>query len=133
MNRDFGALDLPTLIVPESVLPAQFEPARGAIAATGERALMLAVLEDAIRCLQEHRRGARAEPRRLAREAEAWVRSNVERPFSFVGVCDALDIPARELRAALLAWRGRPLAVDVAQRSYRLNLRAVRRRVGAIG
>jgi hypothetical protein len=128
MNRDVAALDLPTLLVPESLRPVQFAPARCAIGATGERALMLAVLEDAIRCLQEHRRGARAEPRRLAREAEAWIRSDAEHPFSFVDVCDTLDIPVRELRAALLAWRVRPLAV--AQRSYRLNLRAVRRRVG---
>jgi hypothetical protein len=132
MNGDL-ALDLPTLLTPESVLPAQFEPARHAMGAAGERALMLAVLEDAIRCLQEHRRGRRAEPRRLAREAEAWIRSNADRPFSFVGVCDALDIPAPHLRAALLAWRGRPRAISVAQRSYRLNLRAVRRRAGAVG
>jgi len=130
MSRDLAALDLPPPLVPVSVLPAQLAGARRAV---GERALMLAVLEDAIRCLQEHRRGARAEPRRLAREAEAWIRSNAERPFSFVDVCDALDIPARELRAALLAWRLRPRAVEVAGRSYRLNLRAVRRRVGVPG
>lgn len=129
MNGDL-ALDLSTLLSPESVLPAQFEPARHC-AATGERALMLAVLEDAIRCLQEHRRGRRAEPRRLAREAEAWIRSSADRPFSFVAVCDALDLPAPHLRAALLSWRARPLAV--AQRSYRLNLRSVRRRTGAVG
>src|SRR5262245_49984547 len=107
MNADV-AVDLPTLLSPESVLPVQFEPARHAVGAVGERALMLAVLEDAIRCLQEHRRGRRAEPRRLAREAEAWIRSNADRPFSFVHVCDALDIPALQLRAALLTWRARP-------------------------
>jgi len=133
MNHDLGARDLPSLLMPESVSPAQFEPSRRAIGGSGERALMLAVLEDAIRCLQEHRRGARAEPRRLAREAEAWIRSRSERPFSFVGVCDALDLPARELRVALLAWRGRPRAVEAAHRSYRLNLRGVRRRIGAVG
>jgi hypothetical protein len=127
-----GHLAAPPLL-PDSVLPAQFHPAGRSVGARGERALLLAVLEDAIRCLQEHRRGARSEPRRLAREAEAWIRSDVERPFSFVDVCEALDIPARELRAALLAWRGRPRPLAVAQRSYRLNLRAVRRRVGAVG
>ena len=129
MTGDLAALDLPALFIPDSVLPAQFEPVRRAVGAAGERALMLAVLEDAIRCLQEHSRGARAEPRRLAREAEAWIRSNVERPFSFVSVCEELDIPARALRTALLAWRGRARGIENAQRSYRLNLRAVRRRV----
>jgi hypothetical protein len=132
MSGHLASLELPTPLVPESVLPAQFQPAGQAAGARGERALMLAVLEDAIRCLQEHRRSVRAEPRRLAREAEAWIRSEVERPFSFVSVCDALDIPARGLRTALLAWRRERRASAGARRSYRLNLRAVRRRVNAV-
>jgi len=51
MNGDL-ALDLPTLLTPESVLPAQFEPARHTTGAAGERALMLAVLEDAIHSVE---------------------------------------------------------------------------------
>jgi hypothetical protein len=122
-------LDVALPLVPASVLPVQIEPVR-ARAARGERALMLAVLEDAIRCLQEHWRAPRAQPRRLAREAEAWIRSGTERPFSFLAICDALDIPAPDLRAALLARREVPCA---AGRAYRLNLRAARRRLGAVG
>jgi len=132
MSGHLAALELPTPLQPEAVLPAQLQPVGRTTGARGERALMLAVLEDAIRCLQEHRRSARAEPRRLAREAEAWIRSNAERPFSFVNICEALDIPARELRAALLAWRHAPRATAGARRNYRLNLRAVRRRVGSV-
>jgi hypothetical protein len=132
MNGHLAALELPTPLVPDSVLPTQFQLVGRAAGARGERALMLAVLEDAIRCLEEHRRSARSEPRRLAREAEAWIRSDVERPFSFVGVCEALDMPARELRAVLLAWRRTPRTTAGVRRNYRLNLRAVRRRVGAV-
>jgi hypothetical protein len=132
MNGHLAALELPTPLVPDSVLPAQFQPAGRPAGARGERALMLAVLEDAIRCLEERRRSVRSEPRRLAREAEAWIRSDIERPFSFVSVCDALDIPARELRAVLLAWRRAPRPTPGARGNYRLNLRAVRRRIGAV-
>jgi hypothetical protein len=132
MSGHLAALELPAPLLPNPVLPAQYPPTGRAMGARGERALMLAVLEDAIRCLEEHRRSVRAEPRRLAREAEAWIRSDAERPFSFVSVCEALDIPARELRAVLLAWRREPRTPAGARRNYRLNLRAVRRRVGTV-
>jgi hypothetical protein len=110
MNGHLAAMELPDPLVPDSVLPAQFQAAGQATGARGERALMLAVLEDAIRCLQEHRRSVRAQPRRLAREAEAWIRSDVERPFSFVSVCDALNIPARDLRTCSRGAAGRARA-----------------------
>ena len=80
--------------------------------ASGERALMLAILEDAIRCL-EHR-GA------LSDEAEAWILSNADDwPCTFVNVCTALDLDPIALRAGLLAVRARPEG----RRTYRLKLR----------
>lgn len=132
MNTNLAVWDVPASLAPECLLPTQLAPERRELAARGERALMLAILEDAIRCFQEHRHGRRAEPRRLAREAEAWIRSRSERPFSFVGICEALDLPADALRRVLLSWRGRPAAADIAARGYRLNLRAIRRRAGSL-
>jgi len=70
--------------------------------AAGERALMRAVLEDAIRCLvgelgPRHRRGA------LAAEARAWIEVADPRwPFSFENVCDGLGLEAANLRRRLL-------------------------------
>jgi hypothetical protein len=68
-----------------------------------ERALMLAILEDAIGCLQKFIHATGARPRRLAREAEQWIRRRDRTwPCSFDRVCDALDLDPERLRSALL-------------------------------
>jgi hypothetical protein len=70
--------------------------------AAGERALMRAVLEDAIGCLigelgPRHQRGA------LAAEARQWIETADPRwPFSFENVCDGLGFDAANLRRRLL-------------------------------
>ena len=70
---------------------------------TGPRALMLAVLEDAVRCIENGRRRRRFGARRLAAEAEAWVRCvRADWPFSFLNVCEALGIDVDALRSRLL-------------------------------
>ena len=70
----------------------------------GPRALMLAVLEDAVRCLEEGRRRSNYRARRLAVEAEAWVRSGRRKwPFSFVNICEVLGFDVDAMRAHLLA------------------------------
>ena len=67
-----------------------------------ERALMRAVLEDAIRCLvgevgPPHQRGA------LAAEAREWIETADPRwPFSFENLCDGLGLEAGNLRRRLL-------------------------------
>ena len=58
--------------------------------------LMLAVLVDALRCLQKHRRVA---------EVEAWIAARGdEEPFAFETICDALGIDADYLRNGLSKW-----------------------------
>ncbi len=96
-----SAATLSEICQPEVVLPAQLVGgARRDAFASGPRALMLAVLEDAIRCLQV--RGRRG--RRDAAEAAAWIRSrDLGWPCSFERVCTALDIHPGRLRTALLA------------------------------
>lgn len=89
---------------PDVILPGQFyENARTLETATGERALMLAVLEDGIRCFREHLKNPRVRPRLLARQAERWIRStDWEWPFSFNNVCESLDLNPECLRTSLL-------------------------------
>ncbi len=98
-DRMHGLESVEALFAPEQLLPTQYGPARRNTRACGERALMLAVLEDAIRCLEDGpRRDARA-----ARETEAWIRSDDEEwPFSFLNLCANLEIDAGQLRRALL-------------------------------
>jgi hypothetical protein len=80
--------------------------------AAGERALMRAVLEDAIRCLigevgPRHQRGA------LAAEARQWIETADPRwPFSFENVCDGLGLDAANLRRRLLRDAPAPALPD---------------------
>ncbi len=91
---------LADLFAPDVILPEQFfEGARRDSQASGEKALMLAVLEDGIRCFQEHLRNPRSNPRLLSQQAEAWIRAvDYEWPFSFNNVCETLGIDPSALR-----------------------------------
>ena len=85
-SRDPDSLS--ELFTPDIVLPEQFfEGARRDSYISGEKALMLAVLEDGIRCFQEHLRNPRSNPRLLSQQAEQWIRAvDYEWPFSFQNV-----------------------------------------------
>jgi hypothetical protein len=126
---------LAELFAPDIVLPEQFfEGARHDSQASGEKALMLAVLEDGIRCFQEHLRNPRSNPRLLSQQAEAWIRAvDYDWPFSFNNVCETLRIDPGALRAALLDWKAKRLAeredrgpTPIAKKVYRLHLRTKR-------
>lgn len=63
-----------------------------------EERLRAAVLIDAIRCLQHRGR------RRLRQRVISWITArNDTSPFSFVEVCDALQLSAARVRRAMLA------------------------------
>jgi hypothetical protein len=107
---------------PDVILPAQFYE-RGPTVdhASGEKALMLAVLEDGIRCFQEHLRNPRVRPRLLARQAERWIRSkDWEWPFSFNNVCESLELNPECLRAKLLQPREEGAAPSKPRSSHRV-------------
>ena len=126
---------LADLFAPDIILPEQFfEGARRDSQASGEKALMLAVLEDGIRCFQEHLRNPRSNPRLLSQQAESWIRAvDYEWPFSFNNVCETLGINPSALRGALLTWKARHLSAHAtgeptptASKVYRLHLRTKR-------
>jgi len=113
---------------PDVILPEQFYDAgSGMEEVSGERALMLAVLEDGIRCFQEHLTSPRVRPRLLARQAEKWIRSgDWDWPFSFNNICESLALDPDSLRERLLAPRPageRPRARPSSHRVYRLTPR----------
>ena len=61
---------------PDVLLPEQFHgPESAAAKSSGERSLMLAVLEDGIRCFQEFSRDHRVGPQMLGRQAQRWIES----------------------------------------------------------
>src|SRR5215468_3085415 len=85
----------------------------------GPRALMLAVLEDAVQCIERGRRRRTFHARRLAAEAEAWVRSDRrDWPFSFVNICEVLGFEMDAFRKRLLTTR------NAASDARRVRLRA---------
>lgn len=114
---------------PDVILPEQFYDQRnGMEQAAGEKALMLAVLEDGIRCFQEHLKNPRVRPRLLARQAEKWIRSaDWDWPFSFNNVCESLSLNPECLRTRLLAPRtngeAAPKPRPSSHRVYRLTPR----------
>ena len=124
------------LFSPDIVLPEQFmQGYRRDSFVSGEKALMLAVLEDGIRCFQEHLRNPRSNPRLLSQEAENWIRAvDYDWPFSFNNVCETLGIDPSALRGSLLAWKAKRLGEveDIGKptpqekKVYRLHLRTKR-------
>lgn len=73
---------------------------------SGEEALSLAILEDAIRALLGDVRERGRPSRELARDAQEWIASaDRSWPFSFVNTCEALGIEPTCLRQALLSKR----------------------------
>lgn len=95
---------------PEVVLPVQMSwGARCDGDTSGARALMIAILEDAMLCIERGRRRRHSRTRRLAAEAETWVRSDCrEWLFSFGSICDVLGIDVDALRGRLLTNVERP-------------------------
>lgn len=64
-----------------------------------EELLMIAVLNDALECLEKHRFATDGTKRRIFRHARRWfLDRDTEWPYSFERICDALDLDANRLR-----------------------------------
>jgi hypothetical protein len=91
--------------------PQHFFDSRVKLAAVcPETALMYAVLENALLCFHKQ-----FEPdqrfMRHAREAEDWFyNDDSRRLFSFLSICDALELEPRYIRLKLKHWTASPLS-----------------------
>lgn len=90
---------------PDAVLASQFFTP-GTDLPEPERLLMVAVLEDAVRCLLNFHGATEVKKVALYREAHAWLMST-ERTglYAFENICDVLGIEAGYFRRQLLARR----------------------------
>lgn len=71
-----------------------------------ERVLMLAVLQDAVGCFQEHAQTTCKRKQAMHRDAEEWILNRDQvYPFSFENVCEALGYDAEYLRKGLIRWK----------------------------
>lgn len=77
-----------------------------------EHVLMLAVLQDAVTCYQEHALATCKRKQSMHRDAEEWILSGDQSYlFSFENVCEALGYDANYLRQGLLRWRETALGI----------------------
>jgi hypothetical protein len=97
----------------EVILPEQLSSPPTALRG-GVRALISAVLIDAVICFKRHIKEKNPRSRRLGREAEEWFfRNDPEWPFSFVSICDALNLDPGYIRQGLQQWRNNPTLSSV--------------------
>jgi hypothetical protein len=121
---------LGSLFQPDSVALAQyFETFRRRVPLQPERRLVLAVLEDAIKCIQKYGRARDSKGKRLFCEAEEWIMGEEpDWPLSFVNVCEMLDLDPGYLRRGLINMnrRQRFLATNASCLDYPSHYRMPR-------
>lgn len=88
------------LFEPLVILPAQhFDPPQKL---APEYRLMMAVLDDAVWCIEKYRFTTDARGRRLFEAAKQWLlATDLHWPFSFECICAALDLDANAVRRHL--------------------------------
>jgi hypothetical protein len=100
---------LAKILEPDIFLPSQFYGTRGlSRQLDGEKRLMIAILKDAIECLDKYR-GAPSGPGRCHyQNALEWVQDkSTEWLFSFTNICDLLGFDPDYLRQELLKREGK--------------------------
>lgn len=97
---------------PDVLLPAQFFAAmRKRVPREPEYRLIIAVLQDAIECYQKHLFARDHKARQLHEDAREWIESDDRSwPYSFVSICEVLNLSPEYIRRGLEQWRGRQLA-----------------------
>jgi hypothetical protein len=88
----------------DPVLPAQYqETFQRKTHLAPEKALMLAVLEDAILCFQRYAGARNGKTRRLFRDAENWILEKDDKWFfSFDQICSSLGLEPGYIRLGLM-------------------------------
>lgn len=118
MNEDRVATDFAfgELVSPSVIRPVQFHDMWSrSLARTCEQRLALAVLQQAVTDLLRFRQARRPRYQRLYLEAYQWVAQDDEIwPFSFVNICQTLDLCPVALRAELLTTGSSPRLPEAA-------------------
>ena len=103
---------------PDIILPSQYFGPRRMQAP--EQRLMIAVLRDALDCVEKYRCATSARGQRLFREAKRWLfAEEADWPYSFECICGVLDLDSNAVRQRLraaLEHRTRPRATLNASR-----------------
>src|SRR5574341_1330374 len=95
---------LARILEPDTFLPSQFY-GKGGLSRQleGEKRLMIAILKDAVECLEKYRGSRSGAGRGLYENALEWVRDKgTGWLFSFTNICDLLGFDPDYLRSVLL-------------------------------
>jgi hypothetical protein len=95
---------LARILEPDTFLPSQFYGNRGLSRnLEGEKRLMLAILKDAVECLEKYRKSRNSIGKELYQNALEWVEDRTgDWLFSFSNVCDLLGFDPNYMRESLL-------------------------------
>ena len=78
-----------------------------------EKALMLAILEDALRCYQDYYYSQEAKDKKQFQEAEEWIEDrDHDRLFSFEAICLELGLESDSIRKRLAKWKEKNKKAD---------------------
>jgi hypothetical protein len=100
---------LARILEPDVFLPSQFYGSGGlSRQVDGEKRLMIAILKDAVECLDKYRGARSSAGRGLYQNALDWVQDrSTEWLFSFTNICDLLGFDPDYLREVLLKREGK--------------------------
>jgi hypothetical protein len=100
---------LARILEPDIFLPAQFYGTGGlSRQLDGERRLMIAILKDAVECLDKYRDARSGPARGQYQNALTWVQNkDTQWLFSFTNICDLLGFDPDYLREMLLKREGK--------------------------
>ena len=101
-----------SLFQPDVLLSDQYnDNFRRKVALEPEKALLLAVLDDGVRCFQDNVFPQNKKKQILFDEAREWLFSDESNGiFSFVSICAALGFDPNYIRRGLRQWHERALA-----------------------
>ena len=101
-----------SLFQPDTMLPAQyFDDRRIKRLLEPETRLMLAILEDAVRCFQENCLARCGQRKRLLDKAQSWIFDMREDwVFGFENICSVLGLNAEYIRKGLARWKEKELS-----------------------
>jgi hypothetical protein len=100
---------LARILEPDIFLPSQFYGSGGlSRQLEGEKRLMIAILKDAVECLEKHRSARSSPGRSQYQNALEWVEDkSTEWLFTFNNICDLLGFDPDYLREVLLKREGK--------------------------